>query len=176
MPGLVHKAAVHGVHLDLHGDLAVAAAYRDLDTRFGDRLAGVVVQPMATSGAELFTGLVHDATFGPLVAFGLGGTATDVLGDRAVRLAPLTTTDADDLIAATKAARLLGDDVDAARDVLLRVSRLADDIPEIVELDLNPCTLTTAGIVVPDARVRVAPAAAGVPPGRRLRTAPITAG
>ena len=170
VPGVLHKSTAHGVHLNLHGDLAVANAYRDLAERFADRLSGVVIQPMAPAGPELFTGLVHDPTFGPLIAFGLGGTATDILADRAVRLGPLTTTDAADLITATRSAALLGPHADAARDVLLRVSRLADDIPEITELDLNPCIATADGLRIADARIRVMSTTPESPYLRRLRS------
>ena len=83
--------------------------------------------------------------FGPLVVFGLGGVATEVLGDHAARLAPLTGADADDLIRSIRAAPLLlgyrgqpPADLAGLRDTLLRVSRLADDLPQVAELDLNP--------------------------------------
>lgn len=172
-PGILHKSAAHGVHLHRHGDLDIADAYRDLAARFGAGLAGVVIQPMAAPGTELFTGLRHDPTFGPLIAFGLGGTATDVLADRAVRLAPLTTTDVADLVGATRAARLIGPSQrPLVEDLLLRVSRLSDDLPEIAELDLNPCILGETAIAIPDARVRVAPATPADPYLRRLRAAP----
>ena len=75
--------------------------------RFGDRLRGVVVQPMAAPGVEVLAGVVQEPVFGPLVVFGLGGVATDVLADRATRLAPLTDVDAADLVRAPRAAALL---------------------------------------------------------------------
>lgn len=87
-PGLVHKSALGGVVLDLRGPEHVRSAYGDLVRRFGDRMTGVVVQPLAGRGTELFAGVVQDAVFGPLVLFGLGGTATEVLADHAARLAP----------------------------------------------------------------------------------------
>jgi acyl-CoA synthetase (NDP forming)/GNAT superfamily N-acetyltransferase len=172
VPGLLHKSAAHAVHLNRRGDLDVSAAYRDLSDRFGASLAGVVVQPMSPPGLELFTGLIHDPTFGPLVAFGLGGTTTDLIADRAIRLAPLTTTDAADLIAGTRAARMLGTRQPLVEDLLHRVSRLSDDVPEIAELDLNPCVLTDTGIAIPDARIRVAPTTPAHPHLRELRRRP----
>jgi acyl-CoA synthetase (NDP forming) len=96
---------------------------------------------MITGGIETIVGVVQEPVFGPVVVFGLGGIATEVLADHAARLAPLTGADADDLIRAIGAARTLLEhevDIPALRDVLLRVSRLADDLPQVAELDLNP--------------------------------------
>jgi acyl-CoA synthetase (NDP forming) len=100
--------------------------------------------------------------FGPVVVFGLGGVATEVLGDHAARLAPLTDADADDLIHSIRAAPALlgnggqsGADLGALRDTLLRVSRLADDVPEVAELDLNPVIARPDGVTVVDARIHV---------------------
>jgi len=109
-PGLVHKSAQHAVHLDLRGEAQVRAAYRDLETRFTGPLTGVVIQPLADRGTELFAGVVQDDVFGPLVLFGLGGTATEVLADHAARLAPLTDGDVHDLMLSPRCApQLFGD-------------------------------------------------------------------
>ena len=117
---------------------------------------------MITGGTEVIIGVVQEPVFGPLVVFGLGGVATEVLGDHAARLAPLTTADADDLIHSIRAAPLLlghrgqpPADVAALRDALLRVSRLADDLPQVAELDLNPVIARPDGVTAVDARVRV---------------------
>lgn len=72
-PGLVHKSQQHAVHLDLHGDAQVRAVYRDLETHFGGLMTGVVLQPLAARGTELFAGVVQDQVCRPLVLFGLGG-------------------------------------------------------------------------------------------------------
>ena len=100
--------------------------------------------------------------FGPVVVFGLGGVATDVLGGHVARLAPLTDVDADDLVHSVRAApALLGHDgqraadTGALRDLLLRVSRLADDLPQVAELDLNPVIVRPDSVVAVDARIRV---------------------
>lgn len=90
-PGLLHKTQQHAVHLDLRGDAQVRAAFRDLETRFAGLMTGVVLQPLAARGTELLAGVVQDEVFGPLVLFGLGGTATEVLADHAARLAPSPT-------------------------------------------------------------------------------------
>ncbi len=117
---------------------------------------------MITGGVETIVGVVQEPVFGPVVVFGLGGVATDVLGDHVARLAPLTGADADDLIHSIRAApALLGQpgrpaaDIGAVRDTLLRVSRLADDLPQVAELDLNPVIARPDGVVAVDARVRV---------------------
>ena len=106
---------------------------------------------MLSGGAEVLIGVVQEPVFGPLVVFGLGGVATEVLGDHVARLSPLTDTDADELIEGVRAAPLLfghrgtpAVDTAALTDMLLRVSRLADDLPEAVELDLNPVIATQA--------------------------------
>jgi hypothetical protein len=129
-----------------------------------------------TDGVEVLIGVAHEPVFGPLIVFGLGGAATDVLGDRAARLTPLTDVDARDMIREIRAAPLLlghrGSkpvDLQALADVLLRVSRLADDIGEIAELDLNPVIARPDGACPVDARIRVVPAEPTDPFLRRLR-------
>ena len=162
VPGLLHKTAAGAVELDLRGAGEVRAAMRRLQARFAGRMSGVLVEPMITGGIETIVGVVQEPVFGPVVVFGLGGVATDVLGDRVARLAPLTSADADDLIHSIRAApALLGQpgqpaaDIGALRDTLLRVSRLADDLPQVAELDLNPVIARPDGVIAVDARVRV---------------------
>jgi acyl-CoA synthetase (NDP forming)/RimJ/RimL family protein N-acetyltransferase len=175
-PTLVHKTEHDGVRLGLADPAEVRAAVSDLQRRLGERLTGVVVQPMARPGVEVIMGVTHDAVFGPLVLFGLGGVATDVLGDRAARLTPLTDIDAAELVRAVHAAPLLLGHrgaspvaVPALEDTLLRLGRLADQLPEVQELDLNPVIARPGGIEAVDVRVRVAPAAVADPHLRRLR-------
>jgi len=174
--GLVHKTEAGAVKLDLHGEQEVRTAYRDLAATFGAGLTGVLVQPMLTGGVEVLIGVVQEPVFGPLVVFGLGGVATKVLGDHAARLTPLTDTDADDLIHGVHAAPLLlghrgtpAVDTAALTDLLLRVSRLADDLHDVAELDLNPVIATQDGVRAVDARIRVGPAQPRDPFLRRLR-------
>jgi acyl-CoA synthetase (NDP forming)/GNAT superfamily N-acetyltransferase len=130
----------------------------------------------AAEGTEVIIGVVQEPVFGPLVVFGLGGVATDVLADRAARLAPLTDADADELIGSIRSAPLLlgfrgrqAADLKALQDLLLRVSRLADDLPELAELGLNPVIARPDGVAVVDARIRLAPAEPQDPFLRRLR-------
>jgi len=173
---LVHKTEAGAVKLGLHGEAEVRAAYEELSGAFGARLTGVLVQPMLSGGVEVLVGVVQEPVFGPLVVFGLGGVATEVLGDHAARLTPLTNADADDLIHSVHAAPLLFGhrgtqpvDTTALADVLLRVSRLASDLPEVAELDLNPVVATASGAQAVDARIRVAPAQPQDPFLRKLR-------
>jgi acyl-CoA synthetase (NDP forming)/GNAT superfamily N-acetyltransferase len=174
--GLVHKTEAGGVELDLRTEAAVRAAYRRLAERFGGKLHAVLVQPMIGDGTEVIVGVADDHLFGPLVVFGFGGVATEVLADHAARLTPLTDIDADTLIRSIKAAPLLlgyrgspPADLGALRDLLLRVSRLADDLPEITDLDLNPVIARRDGVFVVDARAKAAPYAPQDPFLRRLR-------
>jgi acyl-CoA synthetase (NDP forming) len=137
----------------------------------------VVTLPGAVvGGVELVIGVVVEPVFGPLVVFGLGGTATEALGGQAARLAPLTDADADELIHAAHVAPLLSGhpgtrpvDTAALAEVLLRVSRLADDLPEVAELELSPVVAGPDGVCAVDGRVRVSPAEPWDPFLRRLR-------
>ncbi len=176
VPGLVHKTDAGAVQLDLHGPDEVRSGYRALAGRFGARMSAAIIQPMVTGGTEVIIGVAQEPVFGPLVVFGLGGVATDVLGDRSARLTPLTGTDAAALIRSIRAAPLLlghrgtpAADVAALQDILIRVSRLADDLPQVTELDLNPVIARPDGAHVVDTRVRVLPAQPADPYLRRLR-------
>jgi len=175
-PGLLHKSEQHAVHLDLRGDAQVRTAFRDLETRFAGLLTGVVIQPLAERGTELFAGVVQDQVFGPLVLFGLGGTATEILADHTARLAPLTDHDVHDLITAPRCAPLLFGahgsrpvDLEGLEQLLLRFSRMASDLPQLAEADFNPVLAAPGGVSVLDARVRLLPSRPQDPYLRRLR-------
>jgi acyl-CoA synthetase (NDP forming) len=127
---------------------------------------------VASDGVEVLIGVQQEPVFGPVVVFGLGGAATGVLGDQAARLTPLTDTDADDLIRGPLLSGYDGGppaDTRALADVLLRVSRLADDLPEVADLELNPVIARPDGVSAARARVRVRPAESRDPFLRRLR-------
>ncbi|MGH3205081.1 MAG: acetate--CoA ligase family protein, partial [Streptosporangiaceae bacterium] len=171
-----HKTDAGGVELDLRTEADVRAACRRLEEHFGGNLQQILVQPMIGGGTEVIVGVADDRMFGPLVVFGLGGVATEVLADHAARLTPLTDTDADRLIGSIRSAPLLRGhrgsapaDLAALRDLLLRVSRLADDLPEVIELDLNPVIARPDGAFVVDARIKVRPYQAQDPFLRKLR-------
>ncbi|WP_369386485.1 GNAT family N-acetyltransferase [Streptomyces sp. CG1] len=175
-PGLLHKSEQHALHLDLQNVSQIRAAHRDLVTRFGDRMTGVVVQPLAERGTELFAGVVQDDVFGPLVVFGLGGTATELLADHAARLAPLTELDAHDLLTSPRCSPLLfgyagspAADLGALEQLLHRLSRMASDLPQLADADLNPVLAGPHGITALDARIRLVPRRPRDPYLRRLR-------
>ncbi|HTZ26609.1 MAG TPA: GNAT family N-acetyltransferase [Streptosporangiaceae bacterium] len=175
VPGVVHKTDVGGVQLDLRTEADVRRAYHELSGKFGPH-ARVLIQPMITGGTEVIVGVAQEPVFGPLVVFGLGGVATDVLADRAALLAPLSEADADELIHAVRSAPLLlgyrgaqPADLKALRETLLRVSRLADDLAEVAELDLNPVIARPDGVFAVDARIRITPAQQQDPFLRKLR-------
>ena len=171
-PDLSHKSDVGGVALNLQSATAVREAAAAMQARVRRlrpqaRLDGFTVQPMVQRpGAhELIVGAATDPTFGPVVLFGEGGTSVEVIGDRAVALPPLNMMLARELISRTRISRLLAAhrdkpaaDTDAICRVLMQISQLVSDVPEIVELDLNPLLADADGVIALDARVRVAPA------------------
>ncbi len=166
----VHKTESGGVALNLADEAEVRAAVE----RIG---LPVLLQPMIRGGAELLAGAVQDPVFGPLVAFGPGGVFAELIGQAQFRLAPLTDLDARELVRGGKAGRLVAGfrgappaDEDALVDLLVRLSRLVEDFPEVAELDLNPVLALADRAVAVDARVRVrAPGAAAAArnPGSR---------
>jgi acetyl coenzyme A synthetase (ADP forming)-like protein len=175
-PQLVHKTDVGGVRLGLRSEDEVADAYRSMADHIGERMTGGTVQQMAAPGVETIVGVVHHHLFGPLVMFGMGGIATELLGDRSFRILPVTNVDAAELTRSLRTSPLLfgyrGSPpvaVTALEDVLQRVARLAGDVPELAELDINPLVVSPEGAVAVDARVRVEPLSPGPPPGRRRK-------
>jgi acyl-CoA synthetase (NDP forming)/RimJ/RimL family protein N-acetyltransferase len=127
--------------------------------------AEFVVQPMATTGVPVAVRAVEDALFGPVVSFGVSGVTTELLGDRSYRIPPLTDVDAGEMIREVKAAPLLLGyrggvvaDLDAVADLLHRVSKLVDDLPEVADLDLDPVLVASTGLAVVNAAARIAPA------------------
>jgi acetate---CoA ligase (ADP-forming) len=176
--GLLHKSDAGGVALALGDRDAVrqaAVAIGAAVARAGHELEGFVVQPMAPSGVELIVGVVHDSSFGPVLACGAGGTSAELIKDVAVRITPVTDLDAREMVRSLKTFPLLDGyrgaapcDVEAIEDVLIRVSAMVQAHPEIVELDCNPLIAGPNGAAIVDARVRVA-AADPPPPVPSLR-------
>jgi acyl-CoA synthetase (NDP forming) len=166
---IVHKTEIGAVRLNLQSEREVRDAFHAIRTRLLqdrslDAMEGVLVQPMLSSGVEVMVGMTRDPLFGPLLAFGLGGIHVEILGDVQFRIAPLTDHDARAMVQEIKGHRLLSGyrgqpavDVKAIEDVLLRISRLVEDVPEIGELDLNPIfALPDAqGCKIVDARIRI---------------------
>jgi len=168
VPGLQHKTDAGGVQLGLQDPDAVMAAARRMQRRLGAER--FVVQAMVPAGVEMLVGVVSDPQFGPVVACGAGGTAVELLGDVAVRLAPVGAREASDMVRALRTFPLLDGyrgapraDVAALEDVVARVGALAAAHAGIAELDLNPVVVSPRGAVAVDARVRVAVPEAAVP-------------
>lgn len=169
-PDIIHKSDVGGVKLDLTSADAVRKAAADIFERAGRlkpgaRVAGVTVQAMVrrSKARELIAGLADDPTFGPVVVFGRGGTAVEIIDDQSMALPPLDLKLAEMPIARTQVSRILkayrdvpAADERAIRLVLVKLSQLAADVPEIRELDINPFLADENGVVAVDARVRVA--------------------
>jgi acyl-CoA synthetase (NDP forming) len=125
-------------------------------------VVGFEVQPIAPKGVEMLVGVVQDEQFGPVLACGAGGTATELLKDVAVRITPITRGEASRMVRSLKTFPLLDGyrgaartDVGALEDVLLRVSALVEGHSEVVEMDLNPLIVHPNGVVAVDARIRL---------------------
>jgi acyl-CoA synthetase (NDP forming) len=165
---LVHKTEVGGVRLDLEDADAVRRAFAEIRDRLvhdhqAEAMEGVIVQPMVT-GVEVMVGVTQDPLFGPLIAFGMGGIHVEILADVCFRVTPLTDRDAADMVRSIKGYRLLQGyrghppaDLEALEEVLLRISQLVEEVPEIGELDLNPVFALPPGegCRVVDARIQV---------------------
>lgn len=171
---LTHKTEIGGVRLGLTDEAAVRQAFEEIRTRLArdgnvDAMEGVLVQAMIYGGTEVLVGMTHDPLFGPLVAFGLGGIHVEILGDVCFRVTPLTDHDASEMVRAIRGYRLFqgyrghpAADVAALEDLLLRVSRLVEEVPEISELDLNPVFALPPGLGcrIVDARIALKPTGA----------------
>jgi acetyltransferase len=169
---IVHKSDVGGVVLNVTTSDAVRTATRDIIARARAarpqaRISGVIVQAMMVrpKARELILGLADDPTFGTVIVFGRGGTAVEIINDKALALPPLDLQLARDLIGRTRVSRLLRAyrDVpavkpDAVALVLVKLAQLAADIPQIHELDINPLLADETGVLAVDARVAVGPA------------------
>ena len=163
-PELASRMELGALVLGLESAEQVHAAAAEMIGRLGDRLGGLLVQPSVRPGLDLITGLTTDEVFGPLVVFGLGGIRAELLLDRVVHSAPLTDHDAHCMIRELRTSPLLfgfrgSPAVDTAglEALLVRLGWLAEQLPEIVELDLNPLITNAEGAVALDFRVRVEP-------------------
>jgi acyl-CoA synthetase (NDP forming) len=166
---IVHKTEMGGIMLNLADEAAVRRAFETIRQRLTEQenaqtMEGVLVQPMVTGGVEVMVGVTTDPAFGPLIAFGLGGIHVEILGDVCFRITPLTDRDASEMVRGIRGYRLLEGyrghppaDVRALAEVLLRISLLVEEIPEITELDLNPIFALPPGqgCQIVDARLRV---------------------
>jgi acetyltransferase len=170
-PDIVHKSEVGGVRLDLGNERAVRDAAADIlikarAAKPDARISGVTVFPMIVrpKARELILGVADDPTFGPVIAFGQGGTAVEVISDKALALPPLDLELARRLIARTRVSRILkayrnvpAADERAIELLLVKLAQLVADFPEIREIDLNPVLADETGVIAVDARVSIAP-------------------
>ncbi|MBI5165702.1 MAG: bifunctional acetate--CoA ligase family protein/GNAT family N-acetyltransferase [Magnetospirillum sp.] len=176
-PEVTHKSDVGGVMINLSGAFEVEKAANAMLERVRHsypeaRIDGFTVQRMAMRRAgteELIVGVATDPLFGPVILFGQGGIAVEVIGDRAVGLPPLNMHLAADLVDRTRVARMLEGyrgrppaNREALLLTLIQISQMTVDIPELVELDINPLLCDSEGVIALDARIRLAPAKPGV--------------
>jgi len=158
---VLHNSDIGAVRLNLEDEDAVKHAFDEIQQ---EGMEGILVQRMLHGGVELMIGVTEDPLFGPLIAFGLGGIHVEILADVRFRVTPLTDQDAREMVREIRGYRLLEGyrghppaDVNAIEEVLLRVSRMVEDIPEIRELDLNPIFALPPGqgCSAADVRIRV---------------------
>ncbi|HSR25771.1 MAG TPA: acetate--CoA ligase family protein, partial [Candidatus Eisenbacteria bacterium] len=174
-PHLRHRSDLGGVVLNIANKREMRSAFSGMAARLGPGSADhFVVQRMAPTGVAAVVGSVEDPLFGPVVSFGLGGVATELLGDRTYRIPPLTDVDVRDLVRSVRAAPLLFGhrgaervDVAALEDLLSRVAHLADDLSEVAELELNPVLVSPSGVSVLAASGRLAQSTARTDRGPR---------
>jgi acetyltransferase len=166
---ITHKTDVGGVVLNVASESDVEKAYSTISKKLEklgrqQEMAGVTIQRMMTGGIETIVGVTQDPSFGPLVLFGSGGIYAELIKDVTMKIHPITDLDAAEMISSVKMARLFEgyrgsprSDTKALQELLLRVSAMVEDIPEIAELDLNPVNVRPGkeGYWVIDARIMV---------------------
>lgn len=166
-PDISHKSDVQGVALNVLGAVGVRDAYLEMMQAVarlqpGARINGVTIQNMASKkrGREIYIGLVTDDPFGPVIAFGAGGTMIELMNDRAMELPPLNQFLARSLIDRSRVAETLGEwrgaaavNMEALEQVLLRVSEMVCELPQLREMDINPIIVDESGAVAVDARI-----------------------
>ncbi len=168
---IVHKTEMQGVRLNLKNSEAVRNAFEGMRSRLAqdgreEEMEGVLIQPMVSGGVEVMIGVTEDPLFGPLIGFGLGGVFVEILKDVRFRVTPLTDQDAHNMVREIRGFRLLEGyrghppaDIDMIEQILLRISLMVEELPEIEELDLNPIFAMEPGkgAAIVDARIRVRP-------------------
>jgi len=166
---IIHKTEVGGVVLPCHSAGEVKQAFNQIRESLeglgrADEMQGVTIQPVISEGIEVIVGLTQDPSFGPLIMFGMGGIYAEFLKDVTFRIHPLTDIDVQEMVHSVKAYQLFAgwrgskpSDVKSLEDLLLRVSAMVEDLPQIKEMDLNPLKVQEQGkgYVVVDARISV---------------------
>ena len=172
-PDILHKTEVGGVVVGLSSKDAVQSGYRRImetakSRRPDARLTGVLVQKMAPDSIEVIVGSINDPQFGPTILFGLGGIFVEILKDVVFRIAPLEERDAREMILEIKGYSALAGyrgfppaDQDAIVNLILSVSRLVTENPQIDQMDLNPAMVYEHGALVVDARILLANSSTG---------------
>jgi acetate---CoA ligase (ADP-forming) len=166
-PGLLHKTEAGAVEVGLAAEEVTRAAeeMRERVQQKGFAVSGFLVQEMVSDAVEMFVGVAHDPTFGPLIACGAGGTLVELIKDVSVGLPPLTKQDAERMVHSLKTHQLLEGyrggaqyDEGALEETILRISQMVEVTPEVAELDLNPLMVLRdgKGAIVVDSRLRVA--------------------
>jgi acyl-CoA synthetase (NDP forming) len=164
-PDIIHKSDAGGIKLNLKDAAEVGKAFSDImvnaekaTTR--ERIVGILISPMAAPGQECIIGMIRDPQFGPVIMFGLGGIFVEVLKDVSFRVAPVAQEDIDEMIEEIKGYKVLtgirggkAKDVDALKDIIVKLSRMAVDNPEIKEIDLNPVIVHEQGASIVDSRI-----------------------
>lgn len=162
---VVHKSDVGGVVLNVQSEQAVLTEYESMIKRVKEKMPeaiikGILVGEMIPPGQEVILGLKRDATFGPVIMLGLGGIFVEILKDVTFGITPVGPDQADRMIEGLKASALLKGargrapaDLDALRECIRRLSQLADDCPQISELDINPLIVLDKGSIAADARI-----------------------
>ena len=164
-PDIIHKSDAGGIKLNLQGETEVHKAFDEIvgnaeKVTARDKILGVLISPMVAQGQECIIGMIRDRQFGPVIMFGLGGIFVEVLKDVSFRVAPLADEDIEEMIEEIKGYKLLtgirGEkpkDIDAIKDILTKLSRIAVENPGINEIDLNPVIVHDKGASIVDSRV-----------------------
>jgi len=164
-PGIIHKTDAGGVKVDIKTEKEARIAYQEIifeAKKYNKRakISGVIVYPMVPQGTEIIIGIMQDPHFGPVIMFGLGGIFVEVLKDISFRVLPIEERDAEEMISEIKGYKILkgirGEapkDIQAIKDLLLKISQLTLENPEISEIDLNPVFVFEKGLQVIDARM-----------------------
>ena len=177
-PDITHKSDAGGVRLGLNSGQEVRQAFKEMTEQVARlrpeaTIEGVLIEPMwhPADGRELMLGVMNDSVFGPVISFGLGGTMVEVIRDRAIALPPLNRYLARRMIEQSRAAGYLEEfrgkpaaNMRALEDVILRMSELVCELPEVEQIDINPLIVDEQGALAVDARVVVRKVAAGVRP------------
>ena len=177
-PALRQRADLVARRLTIESESELRQAYETLSEElatYGVPHAVLVLQPMAAPGIACMLRTTEDPLFGPVVSFGIAGAATELLDDVSHRIPPLTDQDVADLVTSIRAAPLLYGhrgaeplDVDALQDVIGRIAQLADDLPEVADLDITPVLVGEFGLAVLDVAVELSAAARSDADRRRL--------